>query len=98
MGDDAGKVPLHVQEDVRIRYSRMWLSGIPFKSLAFFKKKKEKKKKRLALIIKEEGNEANRTYITAVRAESGLRRRCNELEPTEAMSLRKERKKRNRRA
>lgn len=39
--------------------------------------------------IKGEGNEANPTYITAVRAESGLRWHCNEFEPTEAMSLKK---------
>lgn len=44
---------------------------------------------RLALIIKGEGNEANPTYITVVKAESGLRRHRNEFEPTEAMSLRK---------
>lgn len=42
------------------------------------------------MIIKGEGNEANLTYITVVRAESGLRRHRNELEPTEAMSLKKE--------
>lgn len=41
------------------------------------------------MIIKGEGNEANPTYITVVKAESGLRRHRNEFEPTEAMSLRK---------
>lgn len=40
------------------------------------------------MIIKGESNEANPTYITVVRAESGLRRHCNEFEPTEEMSLR----------
>lgn len=41
------------------------------------------------MIIKGEGDEANPTYITVVRAESGLRRHRNEFEPAEAMSLRK---------